>query len=53
MNLKDRQTEGVFKRLKENKPKAIQWIEKSFMSDNMKDKYTKILESRYMQLNII
>jgi serine/threonine-protein kinase HipA len=52
LNLTDKQTEGAFKRLIENKPKAIQWIEKSFLSNGMKTKYIKVLESRYMQLNI-
>lgn len=52
LNLTDKQTEGAFKRLTENKPKAIHWIEKSFLSDGMKTKYIKVLESRYMQLNI-
>jgi len=53
LDLTDKQMEGVFKRLKENRPKAINWIEKSFLSDSMKAEYLKVLESRYMQLNFI
>lgn len=53
LNFTDKQTEGVFKRLIENKPKAIKWIEKSFLSDSLKTEYVKVLESRYMQLNLI
>jgi len=52
LDLTEKQTDGVFKRLIENKPKAIKWIEKSFLSDGMKPKYIEVLESRYMQLNI-
>jgi len=53
LDLTDKQTEGVFKRLTESKPKAIEWIEKSFLSDAMKAEYIKVLESRYLQLKLI
>lgn len=53
LKLTDKQAEGVFKRLKENRPKALKLIEKSFLSDRMKDEYLKVLESRYLQLNLI
>jgi len=52
LDLTDRQTDGVFKRLVANKPKAFEWIEKSFLSDDMKSEYIKVLESRYMQLSL-
>lgn len=53
LDLTDRQTDGVFKRLVANKPKAFEWIEKSFLPDDMKSEYIRTLESRYMQLNLV
>jgi serine/threonine-protein kinase HipA len=53
LDLTDRQTDGVFNRVIRNKPKALEWIEKSFLSDDMKSKYLEVLESRYMQLNMV
>ena len=53
LGLTDKQIKGVFKRFIENKPEAITLIEKSFLTDGMKTAYIKVLESRYMQLNII
>jgi serine/threonine-protein kinase HipA len=53
LNLTDKQTEGVFKRMTENKPKAKEWIEKSFLSDGMKETYANVMESRYMQLELL
>lgn len=44
------QIRRAFKRLKENKSKALDWIERSFLSDEMKMAYVEILESRYNQL---
>lgn len=52
LDLTDKQIEGAFKRLIKNKPKAMEWIEKSFLSVNMKTAYTKMLEFRYQQLSI-
>jgi len=33
-----------------NKPKAIEWIDNSFLSDDMKTVYKDTLETRYGQL---
>ena len=52
LELTDKQTDGVFKRLTGNRPKAIEWVKKSFLSDEMKTKYINVLNSRYLQLNI-
>ena len=35
-----------------HKPKAIEWIYKSFLSDDMKDAYKNVLEGRYEQLKM-
>lgn len=52
LQLTDKQISGVFKRMIKNKLKAIQWIEKSFLSDNLKSAYKDLLESRYLQLSL-
>lgn len=49
--LTDRQTQGVFKRMLKNKPKAFNWIEQSFLSDELKTAYKEVINSRYAQLN--
>lgn len=53
LDLTDKQVEGAFKRMVKNKSKAIAWVEKSFLSDDMKTAYINILESRYQQLSLI
>jgi serine/threonine-protein kinase HipA len=53
LDLTDKQIEVVFKRMIKIKPIAVGWIEKSFLSEDMKAAYKKTLESKYMQLNIV
>ena len=48
--LTDKQIKGVFKRMFKNKSKAIQLINTSFLSDEMKTAYKTILESRYQRI---
>lgn len=50
LKLTDKQIQGVFKRMMKNKSKAIEWIEKSFLSKKMKEAYTNVIEIRYKQL---
>ena len=50
MGLTSKQIQGVYSRMLKNKPKAIELIEKSFLSDGMKEAYKNLLESRYEQL---
>ena len=50
MGLTSKQIQGVYSRMHKNKPKAIELIEKSFLSDGMKEAYKNLLESRYEQL---
>lgn len=47
LGLNDKQINGVFKRFIKNKPKALAWINKSFLSQNMKINYIELLEIRY------
>lgn len=50
LGLTDRQIQGVFKRLLKNKTKAFNWIDNSFLSEDMKTAYKGILKSRYERL---
>jgi serine/threonine-protein kinase HipA len=52
LELTGKQTEGVFRRMIKNKPLALQWIDRSFLSEEMKADYKKLLEARYMQLKL-
>jgi serine/threonine-protein kinase HipA len=52
MNLTGKQMESAFNRMLKNKPLAFEWIDKSFLSENMKEAYKKLLDSRYLQLNL-
>ncbi len=52
MELTDKQTHGVFRRMTKNKPSAMHWIDKSFLSDEMKADYRKLVEARYRQLKL-
>jgi len=52
LDLTDKQIESVFKRMIKIKSKAIEWIDKSFLSDKMKLAYKEVLESRYIQLGL-
>lgn len=45
--LNEKQIENVFKRFLKNKPAAIQLIERSFLSDEMQNRFVALLEKRY------
>ncbi|MCF0041911.1 HipA domain-containing protein [Dyadobacter fanqingshengii] len=50
LELNDKQISGVFRRFEKNRPTAIEWIDKSFLSDHLKLEYKSILEARYTRL---
>jgi len=50
LGLTEKQIQGVFNRMFKNKPKAIKWIDHSFLSNDMKAAYKDILETRYERL---
>lgn len=50
LGLTDRQIQGVFNRMFKNKPKAIKWIDHSFLSNDMKAAYKEVLGTRYERL---
>jgi len=53
LQLTDKQIRGVFNRMINNRPMAIEWIDKSFLSDEMKTDYKEVLNNRYNQLTQI
>lgn len=50
LELTDKQVQGAYKRMIRNKSKAVEWIDKSFLSNEMKGSYKDILEKRYERL---
>jgi len=50
MGLTQKQIQGIFKRMLKNKPKAIQWIDTSFLSEERKTVYKELLNTRYERL---
>lgn len=50
LDLNQKQIKGIAKRFKKNKPKAIEWINNSFLSEEFKNKYKILLEERYTTL---
>lgn len=52
MELTPKQIKASFNRMKKNKPKAMEWIEQSFLSDAMKKAYNNLINSRYRSLNL-
>ncbi|MCX6273609.1 MAG: type II toxin-antitoxin system HipA family toxin, partial [Bacteroidetes bacterium] len=51
LELNEKQIEGVFKRLIKNKPYANEWINNSFLSNDLKEKYKVLLEEKYLILS--
>jgi serine/threonine-protein kinase HipA len=51
LELNEKQIEGVFKRIINNKPVAIEWIDNSFLSNKYKNKYRALLKERYSVLS--
>ncbi|MCB0397547.1 MAG: HipA domain-containing protein [Flavobacteriales bacterium] len=52
LDLTEKQITGAFNRMVRNRPEAIRWIDRSFLSDDMKKAYKKLLQSRYKQLQL-
>lgn len=50
LGLTDKQISGVFSRFNKNKSEAYKWLELSFLSDALKEKYLEILDERYGKL---
>jgi len=50
LGLTPKQLIGVFNRFHKNKAKAIQWINNSFLTADMKNAYARLLEDRYARI---
>ena len=50
LGLTKKQIETVFKRFIKNKSKALEWIDASFLSPEMRVAYKKVLEERYLKI---
>jgi serine/threonine-protein kinase HipA len=52
LGLTSKQIERTFNRMIKNKPKAINWIDISFLTEELKADYKEVIESRYVQLGL-
>jgi len=52
LGLNSKQIERTFNRMIKNKPKAIDWIDISFLTEELKADYKEVIESRYVQLGL-
>lgn len=52
LGLSARQIESTFRRFSKNKPKAIEWINNSFLSDEMKEVYKSVFNDRYARVRL-
>ncbi len=52
LDLTNKQIEGAFRRIVKNKPKAIEWVDRSFLSNEMKISYKEVIEKRYRQIGL-
>jgi serine/threonine-protein kinase HipA len=50
LNLSDRQINSVYKRFEKAGPVAMDWIDRSFLSDDMKQDYKSLLTERFERL---
>lgn len=53
LGLTPKQIKSAFNRITKNKSNASDWIERSFLSDEMKIAYNNVIEKRYNQLELI
>jgi serine/threonine-protein kinase HipA len=52
LGLTEKQITGAFQRMIKHKPFAYEWIDKSFLSVDLKTSYKAVIDSRYHQLNL-
>ena len=53
LGLTDKQIQRVFKRMISNRHKAMEWIDQSFLSAELKMAYKKVVHNRYAQLSLV
>jgi serine/threonine-protein kinase HipA len=47
-----KQVKITFNRMVKNKSKALNWIDRSYLSDDMKNSYRRVIEGKYAQLGL-
>jgi serine/threonine-protein kinase HipA len=52
LGLTDKQIHRVFKRMISNRHKAMEWIDQSFLSAELKTAYKKVIDNKYAQLSL-
>ncbi len=52
LGLTEKQIQRVFKRMVKNKSEAASWIDRSFLSDDMKMAYKEVLDAKYKHLGL-
>jgi serine/threonine-protein kinase HipA len=52
LGLTDKQIQGAFRRMEINKPKVMNWLDRSFLSDEMKAAYKQVVEIRSTKLKL-
>ena len=50
LDLTEKQISGVFKRFVRNRPFAEEWLQHSFLSDDLKEQYVNLLAERYARI---
>ncbi len=50
LGLTPKQIQVVFKRFEKNKARALEWIDKSFLTEGMKEAYLEIMNERYSRI---
>ena len=53
LDLTDIQINRAFTRIVKNKSKALEWIDRSFLSGDMRTAYKEALEAKFKQLGLI
>jgi serine/threonine-protein kinase HipA len=53
LEMTPKQIKGAFNRMIKNKSSALDWIDRSYLSNDMKTAYKELLERRYKQLELI
>jgi len=53
LGLTSKQILGAFNRMKKNKQSALELIDRSFLSNEMKEAYNLVLDGRFKQLDLI
>lgn len=52
LGLAPKQIKGAFNRMLKHMPRAFEWVDQSFLSNNLKSAYKEVLEARFNQLKI-